>query len=136
VIQDPNQKLEPEKEFEETDIPQIDLYRSENNILKADEKDKLLTWIIQNSVDKTIEYTLPKRECPKCKTLIFEYNVSCHSCSYSFDQCIITGYPINTQTETISCSNCNKKALKEAWKEWIGINEKCPWCNSIQISYK
>lgn len=136
VIQDPSVKLESEKEFENTEIPQQDTFKSENNILSPEEKDNMQTWIVKTTVDKSIDFSLPKKDCPKCKKKIFEYNTICTFCSYTYDQCIITGYPINTQNECISCSNCKKKALKDSWKEWISTQEKCPWCNSIQISYK
>lgn len=136
IIQDPSVKLDWAQEFDETEMPQKDPFKSETNILTSDEKDKLQTWIVKTSVDKSVEFKLPKKDCPKCKKKIFEFNTVCMSCSYTYDQCVVTGYPINTQSETISCSNCSKKALKEAWKEWISIKEKCPWCNSIQISYK
>lgn len=136
VIQDPSIKLQWEKELDDTELPQEEPFKSEVNILSGKEKDELQTWVVKTSVDKSIDFTLPKKECPKCHKHIYEFNTVCNSCSYNYDQCIVTGYPINTQSETISCSNCNKKALKDAWKEWISNKETCPWCSSIQISYK
>ena len=136
IINDPQSKLEFKKEFDKTDIPQSDPFIGQQNILSNEEKEKLQTWIVKTSVDKNIDFTFPQKDCAKCKKKIFEYNTSCHHCGYQYDQCIITGYPINTQSDTIKCSNCNKKALKEAWKEWISNKERCPWCDSIQISYK
>lgn len=136
IIEDPNVKLEFEKEFEDTEIPQSDIFRSEVNILSHEKKEELLTWIVKASVDKNLEKRLTRRECPKCKKKSFECNLVCPSCHYTYDQCVVTGYPINTQSETVTCSNCKKKALTECWKEWISQKEICPWCGSVQMSYK
>ncbi len=136
MIDDPSNKLEPDKEFERTEIPQENPFRSDANILSNDKKEELQTWIVKTSVNKTITIGLPKKDCPKCKKSIYDGNSICPYCYYSYDQCIITGHPINTNSDTISCSNCKKKALREAWKEWISHNEQCPFCKSVQISYK
>lgn len=136
IIEDDNIELEPDKEFENTDIPQKNLYTSDNNIINPNQKEDIQTWIVKNSIDKSIVIGLPKKNCPKCKNEIYEGKINCCFCSYQYDQCIITGHPVNTSSDTVSCSNCKKKALKDAWKEWISLKEHCPNCNSIQISYK
>jgi hypothetical protein len=136
VIDDPSNKLEDESEFKDTEIPQTDPFRSEANIITPDKKEEIHEWIVKASVDKGIIKSLNRRLCPKCSKNIFEGNTYCKFCNYTFEICVISGYPIHPGVESVNCTSCGKKAIKECWKEWIGSFDQCPWCKSIQMPYK
>jgi len=111
-------------------------YRSEVNIIPPEKKAEIHEWIVKTSVDKNVIKSLNRLACPKCDNPVFEANTVCKSCMYKFDTCIVTGYPIHPKVDCVSCSSCGKKAIKECWKEWISAFEQCPWCRSVQMSYK
>jgi hypothetical protein len=74
--------------------------------------------------------------CPKCGKNVFEANTVCKHCNYNFETCCISGYPIHQNVDTVSCTSCKRKAIRDCWKEWISVFEACPWCKSVQMSYR
>lgn len=136
VIEDNSNKLEEEGELKDTEIPQVDVYMSESNIINAQTKKDIHDWIVKANIDKSFEKTLSRKACLKCNKNIFEANLKCKSCNFQYDQCVVSGFPIFKANEAVGCSSCGKKALRECWNEWIGANEQCPWCKSIQMTYK
>ena len=93
-------------------------------------------WIISTGVEKNISKTLNKKSCPKCKHQNFEANTVCLACKYKFEVCVITGAPIYPNIEAVTCSSCKRKGIKECWKEWVGLFQTCPNCQSVQMTYK
>jgi intraflagellar transport protein 172 len=136
VIEDPSVKLEEESELKDTEITQVDPFRSEANIITASQKEELHEWIVKTSVDKGVTKTLNRRPCPKCSKGTFEANSNCKHCNYVFDICIVSGFPIHQGVEKVTCTSCSRNAIKECWREWIGAFEQCPSCRSVQMSYK
>ena len=136
VIDDNSNKLDEEAELKDTEIPQVDVYMSESNIITAQTKKDIHEWIVKANIDKSFEKALNRKPCLKCNKNIFESNLKCKSCNFMYDQCIVSGFPIYKANESVACSSCGKKALRECWNEWIGANEQCPWCKSIQMTYK
>jgi intraflagellar transport protein 172 len=136
VIEDPSIKLEEESELKDTEITQIDPFRSEANIISPSQKEEIHEWIVKTSVDKGLTKSLNRRPCPKCGKNVFEANSMCKSCGYAFDCCIVSGFPIHSGIEKVSCTSCGKNSIRECWREWIGTFEQCPWCRSVQMSYK
>jgi len=136
LIEDPSIKLEEEKEFSDTHITQVNPYRSDVNIISPDKKEEIRHWIVSNIVDKSFEKSLTRKPCPKCGKNIFDANSSCKFCGYSYDSCVISGYPIHNGVDNVSCTSCGKRAIKSCWREWISTFEQCPWCRSVQMSYR
>lgn len=136
VIEDPSVKLEEESELKDTEITQIDPFRSEANITTPSQKEEIHEWIVKTSVDKGVSKNLNRKPCPKCSKPVFEANSSCKNCNYQFDTCVVSGFPIHQGVDKVTCTSCGKNAIKECWREWIGAYEQCPWCRSVQMSYK
>lgn len=136
LIEDPSIKLEEEKEFSDTHIIQVNPYRSDVNIITPDKKEEIRRWVVSNIVDKSFEKTLMRKPCPKCAKNVFEANSSCKYCGYLFECCVVSGYPIHQGVENVSCTSCGKRAIKSCWREWISSFEQCPWCRSVQMSYR
>lgn len=135
-IEDSSLKLEDENELRDTDIPQTEIYTSETNIIDAKTKKEIHEWIVNSNIDKSFEKSLTRKPCLKCNKNIFEANLRCKSCGFQYEQCVVSGFPIVKSSEAVACSSCGRKALRDCWNEWIGANEQCPWCKSIQMTYK
>jgi len=136
-IKDPDSKIDDEPALEGTDFNFTqNAFKSTNNVIDEKERDEIYQWILQNSVDKSFKKELNTKSCPKCKKSNFEANVICHSCKNQFETCVITGAPIYPNDDIVKCSQCGRKGLKECWKEWVGLFQTCPNCQSVQMSYK
>ena len=136
-IKDPDSKIDDEPALEDTDFNFTqNAFKSTNNVIDEKERDEIYKWILENSVDKSFKKELNKKSCPKCKKSNFEANVICHYCKNQFETCVITGAPIYPTDEIVKCSQCGRKGIKECWKEWVGLFQTCPNCQSVQMSYK
>ena len=136
-IKDPENKVEDEPELKDTDFNFTqNAYKNTQNIINETEREEIHQWILNTGVEKGINKTLNKRKCPKCHKENFEANIKCHFCKQQFEQDIITGAPMYPGDDCVSCSQCHSKGLKECWKEWVGLYQTCPNCNSVQMSYK
>ncbi|MCQ2816330.1 MAG: hypothetical protein MJ252_03590 [archaeon] len=139
VIKDPSAKLEEEANLKDTELAFFErdsYYKSNENVIPEDEKEKIVSWLIDTQTDKSFQKALNTKGCPKCKKQNYEANTYCHFCNYQFDICVITGFPIYPDYDIVSCSNCGRKGIKEAWREWVGLFQTCPNCLSVQMSYK
>jgi intraflagellar transport protein 172 len=136
-IKDPDSKIDDEPALEGTDFNFTqNAFKSTNNVIDEKERDEIYQWILQNSVDKSFKKELNTKSCPKCKKNNFEANVVCHYCKNQFETCVITGAPIYPNDDVVKCSQCGRKGIKECWKEWVGLFQTCPNCQSVQMSYK
>ena len=136
-IKDPDSKIDDEPALQDTDFNFTqNAFKSTNNVIDEKERDEIYQWILDTGVDKSFEKVLNKRSCPKCKKNNFEANVVCHFCKTPFETCVITGAPLYPNDDVVKCSQCGRKGLKECWKEWVGLFQTCPNCQSVQMSYK
>ena len=136
-IKDPDSKIDDEPALEGTDFNFTqNAFKSTNNVIDEKERDEIYQWILQNSVDKSFKKELSTKNCPKCKKSNFEANTICHYCKNQFETCVITGAPIYPNDDVVKCSQCGRKGIKECWKEWVGLFQTCPNCQSVQMSYK
>jgi len=136
-IKDPDSKIDDEPALEGTDFNFTqNAFKSTNNVIDEKERDEIYQWILQNSVDKSFKKELNTKNCPKCKKANFEANTICHYCKNQFETCVITGAPIYPNDDVVKCSQCGRKGIKECWKEWVGLFQTCPNCQSVQMSYK
>ena len=136
-IKDPDNRIDDEPELQDTDFNFTqNAFKSTQNIIDDNQREEIYQWILNSGVDKSFNKQLTKKPCPKCKKANFEANVVCHFCKSVFETCVVTGAPIYPNDDIVKCSQCGSKALKECWKEWVGINQTCPKCQSVQMSYK
>jgi intraflagellar transport protein 172 len=134
-IADPDNHLEEEPELKDTDLAFTQCFKSSENVLKEEQREEIHQWIIQTGVEKNLVKSLNKKPCPKCKNQNFEANINCHFCDMVFEQCVITGAPIYPDLDVVTCSSCKRKGIKECWREWVGLYQTCPNCQSVQMSY-
>ena len=135
-IADPDNRMEDEPELKDTELVFSQIFKSNENIINEAQREEIHQWIINVGVDKTLVKSLTKKSCPKCKKQNFEANTYCHFCNYKFEICVITGFPIYPDVEAVTCSSCGRKGIKECWREWVGLFQTCPNCQSVQMSYK
>ncbi len=136
-IKDPDCRVEEEPELQDTEFGFTqNAFKSNNNIIEEKEREDIHQWILNTGVDKSVGKSLNKKSCPKCKKQNFEGNCFCHFCKMPFETCVITGAPIYPNDDVAVCSQCGRKGIKECWKEWVGIFQTCPNCQSVQMSYK
>jgi intraflagellar transport protein 172 len=135
-IKDPDNHLEEEPELKDTEFGFLQTFKSQENIINESQREEIHQWIINTGVEKNISKTLNKKICPKCKHQNFEANTVCLACKNKFEICVITGSPIYPNVEAVTCSSCKRKGIKECWKEWVGLFQTCPNCQSVQMSYK
>ena len=90
VIEDNSNKLDEEAELKDTEIPQVDVYMSESNIINAQTKKESHEWIVKANIDKSFENTLNRKPCLKCNKNIFESrigaNEQCPWCKSDFNE--------------------------------------------------
>jgi intraflagellar transport protein 172 len=136
-IKDPESKIDDEPALQDTDFNFTqNAFKSTNNIIDEKEREEIYQWILDTGVDKSFEKVLNKKSCPKCKKPNFEANTYCHFCKTPFEICVITGAPIYPNDDVVKCSQCGRKGIKECWREWVGLFQTCPNCQSVQMSYK
>ena len=83
-------------------------------------------------MNQQVDQSVTNRNCVKCNDKIYTATLTCPSCKNQSDACIITGYPITSQSNRVSCTNCNNVANKAAWNLVVAATGKCPWCNAPQ----
>lgn len=134
AIQDPDTgaaALGDNTDFEGTDIPVYNIPLPDSNFTDNDTRDKLRDWVLQTSMDHRVEQKLSTRHCDSCGVDIYIANLQCQSCEFSWEPCLVTGFPVMRGSE-VSCSNCDRPANKNEWNSYLLSNSSCPWCSSIQ----
>lgn len=137
AIEDPdNNGITDNAEFEDTDIPSpYDIALPEKNFINPQERDKIRDWVLQINMDGNVGQALPTRQCEKCGyEHLYEASLNCPQCKTTWDPCIITGYPLVKQ-HSIKCKFCSMGAIREYWNDFVGVTQRCPWCNNMQTQY-
>lgn len=137
AIEDPdNNGITDNAEFEDTDIPSpYDIALPEKNFINPQERDKIRDWVLQINMDGNVGQALPTRQCEKCGyEHLYEASLNCPQCKTTWDPCIITGYPLFKQ-HLIKCKFCGMGAIREYWNDFVGVTQRCPWCNNMQTQY-
>ena len=120
-------------DFVGTDIPApFDYALPKQQYLDEDTREEVRDWVLQISMNQQVDQSLTTRKCTKCNADIYVACLTCPSCKNQSDACIITGYPIVTQSSKVNCTNCNNAADKRAWNAIVADTGKCPWCDASQ----
>ena len=120
-------------DFVGTDIPApFDYALPKQQYLDEDTREEVRDWVLQISMNQQVDQSLTTRKCTKCNSDIYVACLTCPSCKNQSDACIITGYPIVTQSSKVNCTNCNNAANKRAWNAIVADTGKCPWCDASQ----
>jgi len=75
-------------------------------------------------VDKA---TAKEFNCPKCKSRITEYDISCNECGSHYSPCIASGQSI-LEKEYYTCKTCKHKALENELS-YLKLKH-CPLCHA------
>lgn len=117
-------------DFENTDVP-YDIPLPKRQYLDEDRRESVRSWVLQSSLDTSMNQTLSTRPCDNCAVELYEASTICYQCKNTYDCCIVTGYPV-LRNSKINCTSCGKPANREDWNKWVVKCKVCPWCNSTQ----
>lgn len=120
-------------DFANTDIPYL-VPLPRQLCLSEKEQDDVTNEVLMESIGGEGQ-KLPTRTCstPTCGATIYEANLSCPECNVSYEPCIVTGYPVLTNTK-VSCTNCFKPANRSDWNAFIMKMKNCPSCEASQLT--
>ncbi|ETO10259.1 hypothetical protein RFI_27117 [Reticulomyxa filosa] len=79
-------------------------------------------WVLESIVTQE-QPVLDTKPCAQCQTQIFEATLQCPHCTYCYEQCAVSGYPLSPKSmvkqSVIECRNCHCKAEKESWNVFV-----------------
>jgi intraflagellar transport protein 172 len=145
--EDPDAETVDNSGFENTDVPEelpmphvLVQGAGQKKLLQYlpdDKRDDLRSWILQNistgGAASASSRGLAVRTCD-CGAEIYEASLWCHSCKSQSLPCIVTGYPVSSQTR-VACRSCGKPANKDDWNKFVGETKLCPWCGDAQTPF-
>jgi intraflagellar transport protein 172 len=128
AIEDPDSTEIDNSDFLDTDLPTpYEVELPEQHWVAADVIDEMRDWVLQVSVDKSVEQKLSTRPCDNCKLDIYVSSLECKGCKCKYEPCAVTGYPV-LRSEKVTCRTCGCSANREDWNSWIACFKTCPWC--------
>lgn len=74
-------------------------------------------FVLEVSMDQTVEQALSTMECEHCGVDTFEANLTCHSCRQAWDPCVVSGYPMRQRERLVPRGNM--AARREDWNNWV-----------------
>ncbi|EGF80053.1 hypothetical protein BATDEDRAFT_11418, partial [Batrachochytrium dendrobatidis JAM81] len=89
AIEEGNVSAMENTDFFNTDVP-FDIQLPTKMVDDA-KREEVRDWVLQVSLDQSVNQELDKRDCDKCGTSIYEASLECYSCKFKSDACIITG---------------------------------------------
>eukprot|EP01116_Phalansterium_solitarium_P017851 TRINITY_DN4518_c0_g1_i1.p1 TRINITY_DN4518_c0_g1~~TRINITY_DN4518_c0_g1_i1.p1 ORF type:complete len:1449 (+),score=743.80 TRINITY_DN4518_c0_g1_i1:1439-5785(+) len=130
AMEDNDASVLENQDFENSDVP-YDIPLPKQQYLDEDRRESVRSWVLQSSLDTSMNQTLSTRPCDNCAVELYEASSLCYQCKNSYDCCIVTGYPV-LRNSKISCTSCAKPANREDWNKYVLKLKVCPWCNSSQ----
>jgi len=133
MIEDPDgdSTMLDNTDFEDSDIPTRFPLPKQSTVSESKLEDAR-QWVLTASLDKALEHKLNTAQCPKCMHSNFEAFLTCKKCNHTFDSCVITGYPMLSTAEKVTCKMCKGAANQADWNKWITKTKTCPWCGNPQ----
>jgi intraflagellar transport protein 172 len=120
-------------DFVGTDIPApFDYALPKVQYLDEDKREDVRDWVLQISMNQQVDQSLDTNSCGKCGESFYVACLTCPNCKTQSDACILTGYPITSNSSKVSCSVCNNVANKSAWNTAVSSKGVCRWCNASQ----
>eukprot|EP00755_Sulcionema_specki_P012297 Sspe_Gene.8302::Locus_2835_Transcript_1_1_Confidence_1.000_Length_5381::g.8302::m.8302/K19676/IFT172; intraflagellar transport protein 172 len=117
-------------DFENSDIP-YNFAIPKEQVVPEKAGDQARQWVLTQSMDRNLEQVLPTEPCPQCQNPNWEGSLSCKSCGTTFDECIVSGFPIPPGRK-INCRACSMPACRDDWNKVISKRRMCTWCNVQQ----
>jgi len=134
AIEDPDNAAIDNTDFLDTDIPSpYDLDMPEECHLSGTQIEEIRDWVLGWSMDQSVQQSVDKRPCDKCRTDIYAAALVCPNdkCKHQYEPCAVTGYPVVKKTR-IECSSCHAACNREDWNNWVQVFKACPWCATPQ----
>mmetsp|Transcript_43825 Transcript_43825/g.127597 ORF Transcript_43825/g.127597 Transcript_43825/m.127597 type:complete len:803 (-) Transcript_43825:142-2550(-) len=132
AIDDPENAAIDNSDFMDTDIPSpYDLDLPETPFIQGQPLEDIREWVLQKSMDQSVQAKLDTRPCDKCRTETYVANMTCQSCQTKYEPCVVTGYPV-TKKSRVECTNCKCASNKDDWNMWVQFFKTCPWCTAPQ----
>jgi len=78
---------------------------------------KARNFVLEVSMDQTVEQVLGTMECDQCGVDTFEANLTCHSCKQAWEPCIVSGYPVRPRERLVPRNNA--AARRDDWNLWV-----------------
>lgn len=75
-------------------------------------------FVLEVSMDQTVEQALGIVECEACGADTFEANLTCHSCKQTWDACVVSGYPVRSRERLVPRNNMATQ--RDDWNVWVG----------------
>ena len=118
------------EKFEQTDIPRTCCLRKQLSV-KNDVASNAKQWVLEMTIEGSVEPQLPTSPCSKCGRQIYSANLSCPYCKAHFEFCHITGMPVINETK---CTACGATANRADWGLYISKTGRCPCCDAPQTA--
>ena len=74
-------------------------------------------FVLEVSMDQTVEQSLRTVQCEQCGVDTFEANLTCHSCKQSWEPCLVSGYPVQQRERLVPRNNA--AARRDEWNVWV-----------------
>lgn len=75
------------------------------------------TYVLELSMDASIDQALPTRRCEGCGAATWEANLACHACRRAAPPCPASGYPV-TPDQRVAAPGGG--ARRDDWNAWVG----------------
>eukprot|EP00955_Chlamydomonas_euryale_P116459 366417-Chlamydomonas_euryale.AAC.27 len=113
-------------DYANTDIP-FDFTIPQRPYVGEAEKEGVRDYILELSMDQTVEQVLSTRRCEQCGSETYEANLTCHSCKATLEPCSVSGYPTASYDKVVSTQNgLDVVAIRENWNLWATTFNSCP----------
>jgi len=130
AMEEPDGNMIDNSDFANTDVP-FDFPLPEKQFSEEEKAhtEEVRDWVLQLSMDNSVEPTLDMRNCESCGTSIYAASCSCHNCGHNAKPCIITGYPV--LRDSVNCKSCSMPANRDDWNSYVVKCKTCPWCGAV-----
>jgi intraflagellar transport protein 172 len=116
-----------------TDIP-WDAPLPPAHFLPQERRAAIRDWVLAVSLDGETEMVLPMRDCPSCGNETYAPASSCSQCGHqALPVCALTGWPLASSAQRVTCSSCGIVADREAWVAATTQTRCCPQCGASAL---
>ena len=127
AIEEGDASMIDNSDFVGTDIPApFDYALPKVQYLGEDKREEVRDWVLQVSMNNSVEQVLDTRHCVKCSESVYSASLTCPSCRTQSDPDILTGFPITDKL--VTCQSCSSKSSKVSWNALVATTAECPWC--------
>jgi intraflagellar transport protein 172 len=132
MIEDPDSGDIDNSDFLVSDIPSpFDVPMPSQHSCSEEVREEIREWVLEQAMSNDMDASLNLRRCDKCNKETYEAGLQCHSCRFTPEMCVVTGFPVARHSR-VTCRQCGKSANKDDWNAWVLKCKVCPWCETNQ----